>query len=704
MMKLARNIILASIAAVAASCSDDTLPGTNPDNGERTPLNVAVALSNGTPLSRAEGNTFAAGDSLYAYIRQVEWNGTEVEDYSAIDVVTPVTADQSPSLVLFTVNDDFSMTAVDGTTEETSNLTASSYWTGSDWLSITGGKLYWDDFSTASDPLTADGRHLQSAWGFCYNGGTPTTALDKTNGTIGWTASADFTPNGVLRKNDLLWSKAQKPLKYVRGTFDGNDHGTLVIPYTHAMSMITIEVVAADGFTTGNLGSTTATLQAMYTKATFSAPNATVSSQARSQTVKMLASAEGTNGGKPNKVFQALVIPGKQLTPGNLLAEIANVDGNNYKIPVTNAILTAWNSYLDSRKLKSGVNYKLTVTVAKQAISVVAQITNWVEITATGTGKINFSADVTSSGIANNAEGSFDLYRGTSTTPEAEGALAYATTSTWTTDKWINNPQIYWKDGSTSYYFRALATYDGSSLSSINNSSTPEGENARKAAAQGKDLMWATTKEHEGNLEGGGTQHFNAGEAIPPRTGDVPLQFEHAMSKITINLSTSTTGKGASITTDDVARAVDFTNATISISNLCTAGTIAIADGNISPTALSVEAPTSLQQNVTTETGVKDKGSISEIVIPQSLLEKTIGGTDNCPIKLTITLGDGTTYSLLLKDCKVKDSADNYITTWNRGKHYVYEIYVEKEAIRFVAVIKEWEKVNGSGDANLDWD
>ena len=77
MMKLSRNIILASIAAVAASCSDDTLPGTNPDNGERTPLNVAVALSNGTPLSRAEGQTFAAGDSLYTYIRQVQWDGTD---------------------------------------------------------------------------------------------------------------------------------------------------------------------------------------------------------------------------------------------------------------------------------------------------------------------------------------------------------------------------------------------------------------------------------------------------------------------------------------------------------------------------------------------------------------------------------------------------------------------------------------------------
>ena len=690
-MKLSRNIILASIAAVAASCSDDTLPGTNPDNGERTPLNVAVALSNGTPLSRARGNTFAAGDSLYAYIRQVEWNQATDPDFQS---VTEKAADQSPSLVLFTVNSGFTMTDVDGITKKTSNITPTK-------------PLYWDDFSTASDPLTDANRYLQSAWGFCYNGGSPTTALDKTNGTLGWTATDNFDSAEKLRNNDLLWSKAQKPLKYERGTFGGNDHGTLVIPYTHAMSMITIEVVAADGFTTGNLGSTTATLQDMYKSATFSAPNATVSPQADLQTVKMLASAEGTNAeSKPNKMFQALVIPGKQLTAGNLLAEIANVDGNNYKIPVTQTIIEAWSSYLDDRKLKSGVNYKLTVTVAKQAISVVARITDWTTIEATGKGKINFSADVTSSGVANEATGSFDLYRGTSTEPEAEGALAYATTSDYSDSKWVNNPPIYWANGTTSYYFRALATLEADGkLKSRSTTVGVEGENARTAAAQGKDLMWATTKAHNGNLESGGTEEFAEGAAIRPRTGDVPLQFVHAMSKITINLSTSTTGKDETTQSlDDKARAVDFTGANISISNLCTAGTIAIANGNITPTALSVEAPTSLQQYVTTETEIKDKGSISEIVIPQSLLEKTIGGTDNCPIKLTITLSDGTTYSLLLKDCKVKDSADNYITTWKRGTHYVYEIYVEKEAIRFVAVIKEWEKVNGSGDANLDWD
>ena len=671
-MKLARNIILASIAAVAASCSDDTLPGTNPDNGERTPLNVAVALSNGTPLSRAEGKTFAAGDSLYAYIRQVQWDGTDKDEY--YNSVVSKTADQSPSLVLFKVDNGFTMTDVDGTTKKTSNITPTK-------------PLYWDDFSTASDPLTADGRHLQSAWGFCYNGGTPTTALDKTNGTIGWTASADFTPNGVLRKNDLLWSKAQKPLKYVRGTFDGNDHGTLVIPYTHAMSMITIEVVAADGFTTGNLGETTTTLQAMYASATFSAPNATVSSQAGSQSVAMLAGTEGTNGGKPNKVFQALVIPGKQLTPGNLLAEIANVDGNNYKIPVTQKIIDAWSSYLDDGKLKSGVNYKLTVTVAKQAISVVAQITDWVNIEATGKGEIKFNSNIISSGVTNAiTAGSFEIFKGTAL---EESGFTDVTKAEYNAGKWALTPQIYWTNGTLPYYFRGLAT--------TTDGTTPTATSS-KDATQGTDLLWATTPAHDGIIESGGKWHFDAGVAIPPRTGDVPLQFEHAMSKITVNLSTSTTGK-ATPTADETARAVNLSEVTVTISNLSTAGTIAITDGKITPTAIDAAVPEAVTGTTpaTVDYTAPIKAIDGKIVIPQSLVN------DTYPIKLTIKLSDGTTYSLPLKDCKVSGSETN-IETWNRGNHYVYNIYVEKEAIRFVAVLKNWVEVNGGGNANLDWD
>ena len=651
-MKLARNIILASIAAVAASCSDDTLPGTNPDNGERTPLNVAVALSNGTPLSRAEGKTFAAGDSLYAYIRQVQWDGTEVEDYSATGVVTPVTADQSPSLVLFTVNDDFSMTAVDGTTEETSNITPAK-------------PLYWDDFSTAEKPLTATGSYLQSAWGFCYNGGTPTTALDKTNGTIGWTASADFTPNGVLRKNDLLWSKAQKPLKYVRGTFGGNDHGTLVIPYTHAMSKFTIVVNATDGFAAGALASTTIALQGMYSSATFSAPDGKVSAQPGTQSVTMLKATPSGN----TCTFTALAIPGKALK-GTILAKITDVDGNNYDIPVTDAILAQWKDQLDGANndvIKSGINYKLTVTVAKQAISVVAQITDWTTIKATGTGEINFSADVTDSGDENDiTNGSIDIFRA----EDLASMNTMTTTATYNSGKWVNSPEIYWANGTQSYYFRALTEYDGSKYNSVGGSNN---------LARGRDVLWGTTKAHSGTAADGSTFDYAEGAAIAPRTGNVPLTFSHVMSKITVNL-----------TTDESDAKVVLDGAKITINGLNESGTIDVKDGTVVPGSTTTDisdfaAKSHPITGVTTLNGY--------VVMPQVL------GNE---IRLRVKLADGTTYSLQLNQCL--DSSKQVIGEWKKGTHYEYTIKLTKEAIGFVALVKKWEDVSGGGDANLDWD
>ena len=670
MMKISQHIFLAALAALAASCSSDNLPETLSGNGEKTPITIAATISDGTPLSRAEGKTFASGDQLIARLRQVTWDGTST-DY--ISGVSQVAADQSPRTVTFTVGSG-TMTVVNDSTKQTGDLTPNA-------------PLYWDDFSNSASvdtDIRTTGHYLQSAWGFCYNGNTQTTSLDETNGTITWTATGNFDSQSTFTKNDLLWSAAQKPISYKHAA---GDRETLVIPYTHAMSKFTIVVNATDGFAAGALASTTIALQGMYSSATFSAPDGKVSAQPGTQSVTMLKATPSGN----TCTFTALAIPGKALK-GTILAKITNVDGNNYDIPVTSSILAQWHDQLlgdNNDVIKSGINYMLTVTVKKQGISVVAQITDWTTINATGEGEIKFNSNIVSSGVTNAiTSGSFEIFQGTANTEES---LTNVTTATYNagTSKWELTPQIYWANSTQSYYFRGLAT--------TTDGTTPTATSS-KNAAQDVDLLWATTPAHDGELEGGGTQHFNAGEAIPPRTGDVPLQFVHAMSKITINLSTSTTGKDeATQSLDDKARAVDFTGAKITISNLCTVGTIAIADGVISTTPIAEAKADALSGTVTAES--TDKASLAnQIVIPQSLVNETY------PIKLTITLDDGTTYSLLLKDCKVKGFADNYITTWERGTHYVYEIYVEKEAIRFVAVIKEWKEVSGGGDANLDWD
>ena len=670
MMKISQHIFLAALAAIAASCSSDNLPETLSGNGEKTPITIAATISDGTPLSRAEGKTFASGDQLIARLRQVTWNGTST-DY--ISGVSQVAADKSPRTVTFTVNSN-NMTVVNDSTKQTGDLTPNA-------------PLYWDDFSNSASvdtDIRTTGHYLQSAWGFCYNGNTQTTSLDETNGTITWTATGNFDSQSTFTKNDLLWSAAQCPISYKHAA---GDRGTLVIPYTHAMSKFTIVVNASDGFAAGALASTTIALQGMYTSATFSAPDGKVSAQAGSQSVTMLKATPSGN----TCTFTALAIPGKALK-GTILAKITNVDGNNYDIPVTSSILAQWKDQLlgaNNDVIKSGINYMLTVTVKKQGISVVAQITDWTTIEATGEGEIKFSSNIISSGVTNAiTSGSFEIFQGTANTEES---LTNVTTATYNagTSKWELTPQIYWANSTQSYYFRGLAT--------TTDGTTPTATSS-KNAAQDVDLLWATTPAHDGTLEGGGTQHFDAGEAILPRTGDVPLQFEHAMSKITVNLSTSTTGK-ASPTSDESARAVDLSSVTVTISNLSTAGTIAITDGNIAPTAIAaaVDAAVTGSTPATVEYTAPIKAIDGTIVIPQSLVN------DTYPIKLTIKLSDGTTYSLPLKDCKVSGSETN-IETWNRGNHYVYNIYVEKEAIRFVAVLKDWVEVNGGGNANLDWD
>lgn len=671
MMKISQHIFLAALAALAASCSSDNLPETLSGNGEKTPITIAATISDGTPLSRANGKTFVSGDKLIARLRQVTWDSSTDPNFQSVGEVA---ADQSPRTVTFTVGSG-AMTVVNDSTQQTGDLTPNA-------------PLYWDDFSKSDDAdhdIRTTGHYLQSAWGFCYNGNTPTTPLTD-DGTITWTATGNFDSQSTFTKNDLLWSAAQKPISYKHAA---GDRETLVIPYTHAMSKFTIVVNATDGFAAGALASTTIALQGMYSSATFSAPDGKVSAQPGTQSVTMLKATPSGN----TCTFTALAIPGKALK-GTILAKITNVDGNNYDIPVTNAILAQWKDQLlgvNNDVIKSGINYMLTVTVKKQGISVVARITNWTTINATGEGEIKFNSNIVSSGVTNAiTSGSFEIFQGTANTEES---LTNVTTATYNagTSKWELTPQIYWANSTQSYYFRGLAT--------TTDGTTPTATSS-KDATQGTDLLWATTPAHDGTLEGGGTRHFDAGVAIPPRTGDVPLQFEHAMSKITINLSTSTTGK-ASPTSDESARAVDLSNVTVTISNLSTAGTIAITDGNIAPTPIAAadDAAVTGTTPATVEYTAPIKAIDGTIVIPQSLVN------DTYPIKLTIKLSDGTTYSLTLEECLVDDGiGTNYIKAWNRGNHYVYNIYVEKEAIRFVAVLKNWVEVNGGGNANLDWD
>ena len=86
-------------------------------------------------------------------------------------------------------------------------------------------------------------------------------------------------------------------------------------------------------------------------------------------------------------------------------------------------------------------------------------------------------------------------------------------------------------------------------------------------ASNGPDIIWGTTAHHWGMTAP--VKEYNRSYAIAPRTGGVPIVFEHVMSKITFALET---------TTADDNKKVNLEGATIAISNLYTQGKIKLDD------------------------------------------------------------------------------------------------------------------------------
>lgn len=637
---------LLTVAGTLVSCNDyvEADSAIFLEGQSKTPIAIQTNLS-ASLQSRAVDKRFESGDVLLAYI---EAGKTTDATFSS---------DGNPFKGLKTLT----LTADADNTDGDNHADLYNYTITENGPHITETedaglqKLYWDDYSSTEKDLRDAGAGIRLKYGYCYNGGTPSTALDQTAGTLGWTIDNQTTAE-AFKKSDLLYAKTQSMIQYAH---KADDRGVLVLPYSHAMSKVTVVVTAGEGFTDkANFTSSVLKLQHINSACSVNAPAGTVESTTPAEVTTYKSASANKEA-----TFQAIVAPGTNLSVGNLFAKITNVDGNNYDIPVSVDMLDSWSdkltpaekaSYGDVAYAKpmsravidqakgyltqSGVHYILNVTVNKQAITVRATLADWDKVTASANAQIVFNPDVVGKGtIATGLQtGGFDVYKSDSNTEFADDE---STTLTYATDKWNYLPKIYWAGQSDASFFRAVS---------------PKGRD-NKTLEQGIDLLWGTSGD----------------AAISPRTGDVPLKFEHLMSKLCINLQT---------VTGDAA--VDLTDAKISISNMATAGTFNIAMGSVTSGS-----------TITTMLSEQPSGFV-EMVIPQTI------GND---AKITITLKDGTTYSVQLNKCTVTGST-NPVSEWTKGKSYTYTITLSKQQITFSAEVKEWENASASGNATLDWD
>lgn len=677
-------IYISGLAALL-SCTDGA-EVENPylDGEGKTPIATAALLdATNAPRTRAANKDFANADRLLAYLRHVTWNG------GVEDARTSVPADQAPRLVTFTKGGEActDYAGADVTpigTNKPLGLNGGHTRQATDLTPV----LYWDDFSTVANDLRTEKHYLQSFYGYCFNGGegadnTQGTAiggnitqpLNPETGVLGWSVPYDQTAAEAVRQADLLWSAEQTPIRYAHGTQNaGGDHGALLIPYTHAMSQVSVTLTAEDGFEADALDNTWLELQGVNRTCRTTAPtylvDAATTGSEKPGLVKMhKGTCTTTPEGKATCTYQALVAPLTLLSEGNDLLKIYDADGNDYVVKVTAAMLAddpgKWGEGLtDDDRMKSGYNYHLTVNIRKVAIEVSATLKDWATVEARGTGLIQFEPDVTKkdtlAGVLK--QGGLDIYKST-----VQTFAEKSTTLNWSAEQgeWVYTPTIYWAGQGDASYFRALSPA-GSTTGMTQG--TP---------AQGKDVLWGYACDAEADKDKVGTAEE---VAISPRTGHVPLHFRHAMSKITINLATSA-----------LSDAVELDGASIDITHLYTSGTLRLLDGTIAPGGLVEKAMEGYcaANYVVAEKTVFD----NYCVIPQTIGNEAM---------LSVTLADGTRYSLRLNTCL--DETDNAITAWKQGLHYTYTITLTKGAIAFRALVKNWVPSAGSGNAELEWD
>lgn len=535
--------------------------------------------------------------------------------------------------------------------------------------------LYWDDFGTADPANATTGRtNGLTIYGVAMDG--VTTAPEVTSWTsLTWDLGAVQT-GGISAKDLLLSNNVKGDNAY---KFDSRKDGKQ-LEFKHVLSKITVNIKAGTGFTDNKFTSdpevvltSNTTTEWAYTSGTFDVTTGALKLGSLNAVTMANAATAATDY---TVTKEALVMPGSTFNSDAATIMRINADGNIYYITAAK-IRTAIKSTHENDgayETEAGKNYIFKVIVNKTGVEVTATVKDWDTVDSEEeTPAISFTADVTSStntttgsSLSNDSSlksgDSFSLWM--STDKSSFGSIA--TTATYNADdsKFVNSPTIYWPNSSTSYYFRALAQKtDTHTLEAVTTT----------AVSQGTDLLWGTTAAHTGTEADGATTHDYAESAvINPRTGAVPLIFKHAMSNVVVELSTST----------DAASEVNLTDATVIMSNLYTNGKIDIAGGTIS-------VPDDSEKSTVTVSG-------ETIMVPQ-----TIGDTS----KMTITLKDGTTYSLQLNTCTCKiNGVDTPIASWAGGSKYTYKIYLEKEAMKFSVTITPWKDVTGSGNATLDWD
>lgn len=580
-------------------------------------------------------------------------------------------------------------------------------------------QLYWDDYGTA-DPanmpdVVGNGRNKGlTIYGVAVDGKTalPSAPTSLSAEDLSWTALAwnvgtlEGTPLALSQTDgwsdyDLLVSNNVKD-GGLDDTykFDEKSSGKL-LEFTHAMTKVTVNLTAGEGFPGYTIAPADAKFQTAPTVTLLGfnyTGNVNVEAKTSTPTSETTTNIQSrlTKGGASSHTacYDALVFPGNTFDNATDILKI-EADGNTYYVNATkiNAAMTTAQS---NTTFEQGKNYIFNIIISKTKIVVTATVKDWINVVAdTETPKINVTANVGDVSVDENTKDrmpSFDFYLSDAAGGSAETAYTKSATATKPTGgadgatAWTFNTPLYWPNHTTHYLMRGVSPATTTTVTA-GKISVAAADYSDLATNAGNLLVGApviTSETMCGNTDH--TQVDMATHGICAREGKINLTFDYMMAQLEVRLTTSSD-----------AAAVNLTNAKVEVVGGYTAGTVDI------------------HAKTTTATGGKTDFTVSHIagedanyrhsfVVPQELTYTDPRATSNLRFKVTIykdgdpAHGIDDIYYADIQPIQVSiaGSEKQSITAWDQGKHYIYTLNLKKTEIITTATITDWVTVTAS--------
>lgn len=637
---------------------------------------------------------------------------------------------------------------------------------------------YWDDAHARSSQLSiwAYAQKGQPTWNTCYfqqiTGSDPMTdpsykrefntaaqyfdwqnieiypAIREWSAMLG--SSTEQTAQTVqcqdlLFSNNLTYNSA-KSWPDNRLKFDFTEKhfpsgATTLMKFYHAMSKITIQIKAGEGFKADGtdfvLGNTKSVdlLAGFNTKGLFNIKDGEFQMIHESITITSIPLvSEATGKSAPNYILEALAVPNihqflkahsgsdtgsRFVESGTNVMIQFTVDGNTYKITsddLYNALkaLTEGDGanqihkYTDNGNyipMEAGKNYVFTFTIGKQTISnISANLADWLNVTATEQTPSNAYVSVsvkTTEGDHVTGDPTFALYRApgatyTGAATEA-GYNAYAD-YTWEkgyekstnlaetgSNSGIYTTEWYWPDNNTFYHFRTISpsaeTIEGNDATTY---ISVTGGVIKAGSVTAEDYIWGapfkTSSPTPDNYS------FETGFCNNATKADGQLYKAIGATKdnITLTQHHMTSQVFVDLETSTGTDAVDLTDATITLVNLAQNAKLYLGNGLV--TGYSNFGNINMTADAHAAASPVPAYDYSYGVLPQQL------ANTNGAVGLKITTTDHNVY--IINDLATIKTGGELITEWLPGRKYYYKFVLKKTTIEKIeATILDWEDV-----------